>query len=263
MTWSRYGQLLTLSDCSGYQTRYEYNRFGQVTAIHQEEGLSQYFAYDSRGRLISRQDAQGRETRHEYSIAGDLTAVIHPDGSRSETRYDAAGYPVSVTGGGLTRSVKYDSAGRITTLTNENGATTTFSYDVMNRLVQETGFDGRTQRYHYSPTGQLVRNEDENLVTLWHYDESDRLTHRTINDESAEAWQYDSRGWLTGISHLSDGYRVAVHYGYDDKGRMVSEKQTVHAPLTNELLWEHVTRHDYRNGLAYRTISEQLPPWNG
>ncbi|MBJ9890453.1 MULTISPECIES: RHS repeat-associated core domain-containing protein [Citrobacter] len=260
MTWSRYGQLLTLSDCSGYQTWYEYNRFGQVTAIHQEEGLSQYFAYDSRGRLISRQDAQGRETRHEYSIAGDLTAVIHPDGSRSETRYDAAGYPVSVTGGGLTRSVKYDSAGRITTLTNENGVATTCTYDVMDRLVQETGFDGRTQRYHYSPTGQLVRSEDENLVTLWHYDESDRLTHRTINDEPAEAWQYDSRGWLTGISHLSDGHRVAVHYGYDDKGRMVSEKQTVHAPLTNELLWEHVTRHDYRNGLAYRTISEQLPP---
>ncbi|MDI4452696.1 hypothetical protein E7V49_19465, partial [Escherichia coli] len=32
MTWSRYGQLLAFTDCSGYQTRYEYDRFGQMTA---------------------------------------------------------------------------------------------------------------------------------------------------------------------------------------------------------------------------------------
>ncbi|MBA3113110.1 hypothetical protein CBX57_017350, partial [Salmonella enterica] len=27
MAWSRYGQLLTFTDCSGYRTRYEYDRF--------------------------------------------------------------------------------------------------------------------------------------------------------------------------------------------------------------------------------------------
>jgi YD repeat-containing protein len=76
MTRNRYGQVVTFTDCSGYQTRYEYNRVGQITAIHQEEGLSQYFTYDSRGRLISRKDAQGRETRYEYNTAGDLTATV-------------------------------------------------------------------------------------------------------------------------------------------------------------------------------------------
>ncbi|WP_172901367.1 RHS repeat domain-containing protein, partial [Escherichia coli] len=34
MTWSRYGQLLTFTDCSGYVTRYDHDRFGQVTAVH-------------------------------------------------------------------------------------------------------------------------------------------------------------------------------------------------------------------------------------
>lgn len=82
MTWSRYGQLLTLTDCSGYRTRYEYNRFGQATAIHREEGLSQHLTYDGRGRLVSLKNAEGRETRYEYSFAGDLTAIIHPDGRR-------------------------------------------------------------------------------------------------------------------------------------------------------------------------------------
>ncbi|EKC3940847.1 RHS repeat protein, partial [Escherichia coli] len=41
MTWSRYGQLLTVTDCSGYVTRYDHDRFGQMTAVHREEGLSQ------------------------------------------------------------------------------------------------------------------------------------------------------------------------------------------------------------------------------
>ncbi len=37
----------------------------------------------------------------------------------------------------------------------------------------------------------------QSQVTLWHYDEADRLTHRTVHDEEAERWQYNERGWLT------------------------------------------------------------------
>ncbi|NLR56451.1 RHS repeat protein, partial [Citrobacter freundii] len=113
MVWSRHGQLLSFTDCSGYETRYDYDRFGQVTAIHQEDGLSQYRAYDTRGRLVSQRDAAGRETRYEYSDAGDLTTVIAPDSSRTETQYDAGGRPVSITAGGLTRQITYDAAGRV------------------------------------------------------------------------------------------------------------------------------------------------------
>ncbi|ENF7012840.1 TPA: RHS element protein, partial [Escherichia coli] len=242
---SRYGQLLSFTDCSGYVTRYDHDRFGQVTAVHREEGLSQYRAYDSRGQLIAVKDTQGHETRYEYNAAGDLTTVIAPDGSRNGTQYDAWGKAICTTQGGLTRSMEYDAAGRVIRLTSENGSHTTFRYDVLDRLIQETGFDGRTQRYHHDLTGKLIRSEDEGLVTHWHYDEADRLTHRTVNGETAERWQYDERGWLTDISHISEGHRVTVHYGYDSKGRLASEHLTVHHPQTNELLWQHETRHAY------------------
>ncbi|EPF3509935.1 RHS repeat-associated core domain-containing protein, partial [Escherichia coli] len=260
MTWSRYGQLLTVTDCSGYVTRYDHDRFGQVTAVRREEGLSQYRAYDSRGQLIAVKDMQGHETRYEYNAAGDLTAVIAPDGSRNGTQYDAWGKAIRTTQGGLTRSMEYDAAGRVIRLTSENGSHTTFRYDVLDRLIQETGFDGRTQRYHHDLTGKLIRSEDEGLVTHWHYDEADRLTHRTVKGEPAEQWQYDERGWLTGISHLSEGHRVTVHYGYDEKGRLTGERQTVHHPETEALLWQHETRHAYNaQGLANRCIPDSLP----
>ncbi|WDB43409.1 RHS element core protein [Escherichia albertii] len=245
MAWSRYGQLLAFTDCSGYTTRYEYDRYGQRTAVHREEGLSIYSIYDSRGRLTGQKDAQGRETRYEYSAAGDLTAIVAPDGSRSETQYDAWGKAISTTQGGLTRSMKYDAAGRIIVLTNENGSQSTFRYDPVDRLTEQRGFDGRTQRYHYDLTGKLTQSEDEGLITLWHYDASDRITHRMVNGDPAEQWQYDDHGWLTEISHLSEGHRVAVHYGYDDKGRLTGERQTVENPETGEMLWEHETGHAY------------------
>ncbi|HHV0341615.1 TPA: RHS repeat-associated core domain-containing protein [Escherichia coli] len=260
MTWSRYGQLLTFTDCSGYQTRYEYDRFGQMTAVHREEGVSLYRSYDSRGQLISVKDTQGRETQYEYNGAGDLTAIITPDDNRSETQYDAWGKAVSTTQGGLTRSMEYDVAGRVISLTNENGCHSDFSYDVLDRLIQQSGFDGRTQRYRYDLTGKLTQNEDEGLVTLWHYDESDRITHRTVNGEPAEQWRYNAHGWLKEISHLSEGHRVAVHYGYNRKGRLTGERQTVHNPETGELLWLHETKHAYNEqGLANRVTPDCLP----
>ncbi|EET3763006.1 TPA: DUF4329 domain-containing protein [Escherichia coli] len=261
MTWSRYGQLQTFTDCSGYETHYEYDRFGQMMAVHREEGISTYNTYNPRGQLVSWKDTQGRETQYEYNAAGDLTAVITPDGNRSETLYDAWGKAVSTTQGGLTRSMEYDAAGRVISLTNENSSHTEFSWDVLDRLIQQRGFDGRTQRYRYDLTGKLTQSEDEGLITLWHYDASDRITHRTVNGEPAEQWRYNDHGWLTEISHLSEGHRVAVHYGYNRKGRLTGERQTVHHPETGELLWQHETKHTYNEqGLANRFQADSLPP---
>ncbi|ENW1109626.1 RHS repeat protein [Escherichia coli] len=261
MAWSRYGQLLAFTDCSGYTTRYEYDRYGQQIAVHREEGISTYSSYNPRGQMVSQKDAQGRETRYEYSAAGDLTATVSPDGKRSTIAYDKRGRPVSVTEGGLTRSMGYDAAGRITVLTNENGSQSTFRYDPVDRLTEQRGFDGRTQRYHYDLTRKLTQSEDEGLITLWHYDASDRITHRTVNGDPAEQWQYDEHGWLTTLSHTSEGHRVSVHYGYDDKGRLTGERQTVENPETGELLWQHETTHAYNEqGLANRVTPDSLPP---
>ncbi|EPS0655215.1 RHS repeat-associated core domain-containing protein, partial [Escherichia coli] len=56
------------------------------------------------------------------------------------------------------------------------------------------------------------------------------------------------------------GHRVAVYYGYDEKGRLTGERQTVHHPQTEALLWQHETRHAYNaQGLANRCIPDSLP----
>ncbi|ENA11691.1 putative yD repeat-containing domain protein [Escherichia coli P0298942.1] len=58
---------------------------------------------------------------------------------------------------------------------------------------------------------------------------------------------------------------MAVYYGYDEKGRLTGERQTVHHPQTEALLWPasrpdmRTTRRDWRTAV-YRTA---CPPWNG
>ncbi|MFP1482555.1 hypothetical protein ACLB1S_00995 [Escherichia coli] len=50
-----------------------------------------------------------------------------------------------------------------------------------------------------------------------------------------------------------------MHYGYDEKGRLTGERQTV-TPQTEALLWQHETRHAYNaQGLANRCIPDSLP----
>ncbi|ENF06990.1 RHS Repeat family protein [Escherichia coli P0304777.5] len=85
-----------------------------------------------------------------------------------------------------------------------------------------------------------------------------------MNGEPAEQWRYDDHGWLTDISHLSEGHRVAVHYGYDGKGRLTGERQTVDHPETGELLWQHETTHAYNEqGLANRFRPTACRRWSG
>ncbi|WP_134807758.1 RHS repeat-associated core domain-containing protein [Shigella boydii] len=266
------------------EIRYRYDSDGRVTEQLNPAGLSYTYQYE-KDRITITDSLNRREVLHTAGEGG-LKRVVkkeHADGSVTQSQFDAVGrlraqtdaagrtteYSPDVVTGLITRittpdgrasAFYYNHHNQLTSATGPDGLELRREYDESGRLIQETGFDGRTQRYHHDLTGKLIRSEDEGLVTHWHYDEADRLTHRTVNGETAERWQYDERGWLTDISHISEGHRVTVHYGYDEKGRLTGERQTVHHPETEALLWQHETRHAYNaQGLANRCIPDSLP----
>ncbi|MDS1504072.1 DUF6531 domain-containing protein [Shigella boydii] len=266
------------------EIRYRYDSDGRVTEQLNPAGLSYTYQYE-KDRITITDSLNRREVLHTAGEGG-LKRVVkkeHADGSVTQSQFDAVGrlraqtdaagrtteYSPDVVTGLITRittpdgrasAFYYNHHNQLTSATGPDGLELCREYDESGRLIQETGFDGRTQRYHHDLTGKLIRSEDEGLVTHWHYDEADRLTHRTVNGETAERWQYDERGWLTDISHISEGHRVTVHYGYDEKGQLTGERQTVHHPETEALLWQHETRHAYNaQGLANRCIPDSLP----
>jgi RHS repeat-associated protein len=173
ITYTPTGQTASYTDCSGHTTHYEYNRWGQTTAVR---------------------NALGERVAYEYNEQDQLRWVYYPDGSTEHYTYDAQGQVVEVKAGrsndrdgkipvsttaasvrmaydlwgrltsrshaGQHLGFAYDTAGRLTQLTNENGEHTRFAWDVMDRLVQETGFDARVQSYEYDAAGQLTQSAD-------------------------------------------------------------------------------------------------------
>ncbi|WP_143361262.1 RHS repeat protein, partial [Escherichia coli] len=69
-------------------------------------------------------------------------------------------------------------------------------------------------------------------------------------------YRYDSDGRVT--EQLNP---AGLSYTYQyEKDRLTGERQTVHHPETEALLWQHETRHAYNaQGLANRCIPDSLP----
>lgn len=104
-----------------------------------------------------------------------------------------------------------------------------------------------------------MQSEDEGFVILWYYDVLDCIMYCMVNGELVEQWQYDGYGWLIDISYLSEGYCVAVYYGYDDKGCLTGECQMVENLEMGELLWQYEMKYVYNEqGLVNCVMLDSL-----
>jgi YD repeat-containing protein len=99
------------------------------------------FTYGPLGQQTAQTDALGDTKTWTYDKAGQLTKTVNARGQATSTTYDAAGQPASTATveGAVTRT--FDSAGRVTRLTDSNG-TTAYSYDSAGRLASTTATRG-------------------------------------------------------------------------------------------------------------------------
>jgi RHS repeat-associated protein len=278
LAWTRTGQLARYTDCSGHSTQYR---------------------YDGWGALVEVTNALGQTLRHERNEQGLVRSTVYPDGSRTQYHYDARGQLSTVTDalGGQTLyqrdrhgrvlkslasapsngqerpapqtlAYRYDAAGQLSELVNENGAVTTFAYDALDRLVQETGFDGRTQRYEYDAASQLLSARDSanaqedapTHTTRYAYDKGGRLIERhatagsgawTAGESEVHRFEYDRAGRL--IAASTQG--AQVHFKHDVLGRIEEEGLRCLGSSTNAV-FEHTLTHRY-DPLGKRICSQQ------
>lgn len=202
MGYNASGQLMSYTDCSGHTTRWHHDAWGEV--IEEIDPLGQRTRYqrDAMGRL--QQTTQADSTLVQYRWGDNaqvqaitLGALASPTaGSPVRTTtvtydYDLWGRVTAQTQAGASLHLRYDVAGRLTELANENHAVTRFAYDSQDRLIQETGFDGRSQSYRYDTAGQLIEktdiqgrgmgapSEEQGTVrSRYHYDSVGRLIYR-------------------------------------------------------------------------------------
>ncbi|XDF34595.1 RHS repeat-associated core domain-containing protein [Paracidovorax avenae] len=190
-------QPVAVIDAQGGRSQYAYNACGQITRHTDCSGRSQSWRHGAWGEVVEAVDALGQRTRlhhamqqgalrlvgvqqpgntavrYRWNESGRMAAVTHgthdvlegtgePAGTSTTVayRHDLWGRVVEQVQAGRGVQLRYDVAGRLQELVNENGDVTRFVHDAADRLVQEVGFDGRSQVYGYDAAGQLTHTGD-------------------------------------------------------------------------------------------------------
>ncbi|SDP93599.1 RHS repeat-associated core domain-containing protein, partial [Paracidovorax cattleyae] len=170
------GQLARHTDCSGRSQSWRHGAWGEVVeatdALGQRSQL-RHAMQQGALRLVGVQQPGNTAVRYRWSAAGTLEATTYgthdvlegtgePAGTSTTVayRHDLWGRVVEQVQAGRGVQLRYDVAGRLEELVNENGDVTRFAHDSADRLVQEVGFDGRSQVYGYDAAGQLTHTGD-------------------------------------------------------------------------------------------------------
>lgn len=201
------------------------------------------YGYDEAGRLIEVIDSSGEPLRLSYDDQGRLTEWFDRNGHWYRYEYDELGRGVRGTGSGgyLDATLTYDTANRVTTVTDSLGHATVYhlnsagrvvaeidplghetrrEWDLQDRLLAETDPLGRTTRYHYDSAGDLsaIVRPDGHQVTAA-YNALGLPVEVLQADGGRWRYAYDDTGNLIGAT---DPAGTATWYTYDGHGAVTS-----------------------------------------
>jgi RHS repeat-associated protein len=193
--YDKYGNLTTVTDANGHQTRFTYNAFGQQLTRELPTGETDHRVFDNIGRLSYEVDAKGQVATYLYDSLDRL----------SGKDFYAAG---AATPDDWVR-YEYDDFDRVTQVRDPRGESA-YVYDVRNQLIEVA-----------SPEG----------VVHYEYDPLTRAHVRTYTGDpdaptSDIAYGYDLFGYLETVTVLrQDGESVpeslqTTSYAYDAVGNL-------------------------------------------
>jgi RHS repeat-associated protein len=166
-----------------------------------------------------------------------LTTLAH-----SIYRFDSSGRVASITDDhGLKTTYGYNAEGRLATITDPSGQTLTFSYNGSNHITLVKDSTGREVKFAYSAAGDLETATDAlGGVTKYVYDSQHRIT--SITDPRGNVMlnnTYDSQGRIieqrdglenlwklaygSGETTVTEPQGGKLTYGFDSQSRVVSE----------------------------------------
>jgi RHS repeat-associated protein len=220
-----------------------YNSAGQVTKEVFDDGSLVNDTYDVHGNLITAAltDTQGNitTTTLKYDAADRLIEVDQPGGLFLKFTYKPGGQRTrSVDQTGYTINYQYDSAGRLTGLTDAgNNPIVTYVYDTSGRLSEKDLRNGTYTTYQYDAAGELLhlinhaphpapgQGGPVNSRFDYTYDALGEVATLATSD-GAWLYSYDADGQLTHAVFTSNNTAVLpnqdLQYNYDALGNRTS-----------------------------------------
>lgn len=218
-TYDRNRRPSSITDPAAGVTMMEYNALGLLTLARDARNNSTSYGYDGFGNLLSQISPDTGTTTFQFNTQGQRTQEQRADLSTLNFTYDGLGRLASLTGGGQTRALTYDSCangkGMLCTAAKTGGAPTTASFT-------------------YTPWGQVATRQDSlNGVT------------------DAAGYSYDGMGRLSGISYPSG---ISVGYLYS-QGNLSNITATVNGVTTTV---ETIDGYQFLGPPTYRLYGNYL-----
>ncbi|MFA0813730.1 RHS repeat-associated core domain-containing protein [Microbulbifer epialgicus] len=210
------GSIIEVIDPRDNSTLYEYDLAGNLTKLVSPDTSTSTRTYDTAGNLTSSTDARGIVSNFTYDALNRLISINYP-GSTSENAtftYDStdggnkgAGRLTGYSNDAGTTALTYDALGRITQQEDKIAGldfTIGYRYDSEGRVTSITYPSGRIVSYSYDALGRIAK------VTTQQSAEADPQT-------ILSNIQYDS---MMGIGSMEYGNGITQSYRYDQDGRL-------------------------------------------
>ncbi len=196
---------------------YSYDPNGNVLTRRLRDGQTISFGYDNLARMIAKDVPSGVSGEYDVAYTHDLLGrpldTTDAAGALLRVGYDALGRVTSETALGLTKTMNYDLAGRMTTLTwpTAAGSPLFVKYD---RLV--TG-EVSAIRANGAASGVGV-------LATYGYDNLGRRTAIARGDKGTSSYSYVNSPWLTALSHDLRGTSADVTwtFSYNPAGQIAT-----------------------------------------
>lgn len=195
---------------------------GRLDGLTSPAGLGVGFDYDANyGRLTGIRRGDGTALRIGYDEQGQPAELAWPDGSRTAFRFSGERLVARTDRLGQQEGYAWDTAGRLTAITNANGQTTTFDYGEWNRPEVASFPDGRREYYRYDEAGRLREwADDQGLIATLDYDgDSTRIAAIQYSDGEVLRYRYDAAGHV----QSAEAPAAKASFVWDEAGRLTTE----------------------------------------
>ncbi len=237
LTASGSGYTLTLPDSQVDS----FDTAGQLTRITDRDGRGLTFTH-SGGQLTTATDSSGRVVTFDHdATTGDITKLTLPGGLTVSYGYDSAERLASVTNADGATTYGYDGAGRLTTVTDPAGHVLVHNvYDpAAGRVTQQDEAGGAQPTISWDPATETATTTDTDGRTAEDYYSGNVLIAHADGDGGVTEYTYDNRLDLTSVTD-PDGNTTQMTY--DPVGDMLT--RTAPFPVSTTESWTYDARRN-------------------
>ncbi|TLU82424.1 MAG: hypothetical protein FDX21_07930 [Chlorobium sp.] len=224
---AQFAHLAQVTDQRGNPIEYSYDSQGNLNRITYADGHSESYSYDTTGHLTADVNRNGQSVTYTYDTNGYITQKNYADGTTAKFTYDGHGNLVTAVDADSSTSFQYDTADRLTKVTDGDGRWLSYQYDAVGHRTQMADQAGHITNYSYDTLGHLSRVTDGtgNLIAAYSYDAAGHLNRGDNGNGTYTTYEYDAAGQLTHLLNYKADSTInsRFDYTYDVGGHRTSE----------------------------------------